>query len=145
MEKELLVSVPGGYTSYTIWLLERLLVSFKHIYLMVVYLVYNTIRHLNNWGLQLVTGTPQPHRGFHVVVNWIFHLSIATAPNISLPTSWVKKICPHGYERQSEMSSSLCHQPHPHPSNRQRGKSLTLLRISLSTLELDHSSSWPVN
>ena len=35
--------------------------------------------------------------------------------------------------------------PQPHPSNGQPGKSLTLLRISLSTLELDHSSSWPIN
>ena len=62
MEKEPLVSV-------SLYLFEHLLISFKHIYWMVVYLVYNTIRHLNNWVLQLVTGTPQPHRGFNVVVN----------------------------------------------------------------------------
>ena len=50
----------------------------------------------------------------------------------------------HGYEGY-KMSLSLCH--HPHPPNWEPGKSLdfSLLRISVSTLDLDHSSSWPIN
>ena len=50
----------------------------------------------------------------------------------------------HGYEGY-KMSLSLCH--HPHPPNWEPGKSLdfSLLKISVSTLDLDHSSSWPIN
>ena len=40
---------------------------------------------------------PFLHVHFHVVVNCFPHLSIATTPNNSLPASWVKKMCPHGY------------------------------------------------
>ena len=47
------------------------------------------------------------------------------------------------------MSLSLCHHPPPPKKKKigEPGKSLafSLLRISVSTVELDYSSSWPIN
>ena len=83
---------------------------------------------------------PFLHVHFHVVVNWFPNLSIAKTPNSSLPANLVKKMCLHGYKGLSEMSLLLCY--HPHPPNGEPGKSMafSLLRISVSTLDLDHSS-----
>ena len=44
----------------TLWfphIYKKLSIGWLH-----VYLVDNSARPLNNWGLQLVTGTPHPHR-----------------------------------------------------------------------------------
>ena len=89
---------------------------------------------------------PFLHVHFHVVLNWFPHLQIATTPEQLSPCKLREENFPtvHGYEGY-KMSLSLCH--HPHPPNWEPGKSLdfSLLRISVSTLDLDHSSSWPIN
>ena len=83
---------------------------------------------------------PFLHVYFHVVVNWFPHLSIATTPNTSLPASWVnRRMCPHGYERDSLKCYCFLAPTNPPPPTPR--KTLALLRTSVSTLELDHSNS----
>ena len=90
---------------------------------------------------------PFLHVHFHVVLNNLVPPSVDSHnPQQLSPCKLREENFPtvHGYEGY-KMSLSLCH--HPHPPNWEPGKSLdfSLLRISVSTLDLDHSSSWPIN
>ena len=81
---------------------------------------------------------PFLHVHFHVVVNRFPHLSIATTPNNSLPASWVKKMCPHVMRVLWNVIVSLPSPPPPKRGARQESG-------SVSTLDLDHLSSWPIS
>ena len=71
---------------------------------------------------------------FSCSCEWFPHLSIATTPNNSLPASWVKK-CNHFFAIT----------PNPQTGSQARVLAFSLLRVSVSTLDLDQSSSWPIN
>ena len=78
---------------------------------------------------------------YTVVVNWFPHLSIAKAPNNSLPASAELRKCTHMVMRGSLKCHRLLIAITLSPSNGEPGKSLALLRISVSTLDLDLAKS----
>ena len=82
---------------------------------------------------------PFLHVHFYVVLNWFPHLSIATTPNNSLTAGWEKKMCPHGYAGSLKCHHLFAITPTPQTGGARQESG------SVSTLDLDHLSLWPIS